>query len=107
MADLERGYSMKRGKKIDPLRDYSGFSTEAENYGLLKTAILFQAISDYTAATKALYHSSSSETWMRHWRKMRRECIDFFTAPIYDYGDVDTRKVMRLLDEEIAEDLCV
>lgn len=107
MADLERGCDMKRGKRIDLLRDYSGFSTEAENYGLLKTAILFQAISDYTAATKALYHCSSSKTWMRYWRKMRRECEEFFNAPIYDYGDVDTRKVMRLLDDEIAEDLCV
>lgn len=98
---------MKRGKRLDPEFQYGVVSPETDRYQLLRAAILSQAISDYTAATKAIHHGSSSESWMRHWTKMRRECIEFFQEPIYDFGDVDTRKVLALLNEAIEVDLCV
>lgn len=107
MADLERGHDMKKGKRLDPLFQYGCVSNERDNYKLLRTAILSQAITDYTAAAKAIAHGSSSESWMRHWRSMRKECMEFFAAPIYDFEDVDTRKVLKMLDEAIKEDLCV
>lgn len=98
---------VKRYKGIRDELNRGGYRDENERYRLLRAAILSQAITDYRISSRNIRKGFKSRTWMMYWEKLHKDCIDFFNSPIYDFEDVDTRKLLKMLDEAIDEELCV